>query len=234
MTKKIEISASVLSADFANLEADITRSEIGGVDRFHIDCMDGHFVPNMTIGPIIVAAIRKCTKLPLEAHLMIENPGAYIEEYAKAGADIIQIQVECYGKRKASCQQWNQWPKEVDSFDVDALRKDLQKIRALGKKAFIVVNPSTPLVKEVLNDCDGVLIMSVNPGFAGQKFMASVLPKVEELKKTFKGDIAIDGGVNAETAPAVVKAGAHVLITASYLYGAPDLSKAAAYLKSLS
>jgi ribulose-phosphate 3-epimerase len=233
MTKPIEISASVLSADFANLASDIKRSEAAGIDRFHIDCMDGHFVPNLTIGPIIVAAIRKHTKLPLEAHLMIENPGRYIEEYAKAGADIIQIQVECYGKRKAACQGWDQWPKEVESVDVQALRGDLKKIKALGKKAFIVVNPGTELVKDVLSDCDGVLVMSVNPGFAGQKFMASVLPKVEELKKGFKGDIAIDGGINAQTASGAVKAGAHVLITASYLYGAPDLSQAAGYLKSL-
>ena len=232
--KPIEISASILSADFANLASDITKSEAAGVDRFHIDCMDGHFVPNLTIGPVIVAAIRKHTKLPLEAHLMIEHPGRYIEDYAKAGADIIQIQVECYGKRRAACQSWDQWPKEVDSVDVAALRGDLQKIRALGKKAFIVVNPGTPLVEDVLSDCDGVLVMSVNPGFAGQKFMASVLPKVQELKRIFSGDIAVDGGINAETAPLAVAAGAHVLITASYFYGAPDLSKAAAYLKSLS
>ncbi len=231
--KTIEISASILSADFANLASEIKKSEAAGVDRFHIDCMDGHFVPNLTIGPVIIQAIRPHTKLPLEAHLMIEHPGDYIEAYAKAGADIIQIQVECYGKRSASSKDWNQWPKSVDSVDASALRADLKRIRSLGKKAFIVVNPATPLVRDVLNDCDGVLIMSVNPGFAGQKFIASVLPKIEELKASFKGDIAVDGGVNDQTAPSAVKAGAHVLITASYFYGAPNPALAARYLKSL-
>ena len=233
MKKQIEISASILSADFANLGDAVKKSEAAGVARFHIDCMDGHFVPNMTIGPIIVQAIRPYTKLPLEAHLMIEHPGDYIESYAKAGADIIQIQVECYGKRKATSSAWNQWPKEVDSVDVGALRKDLQRIKSFGKKAFIVINPSTPLVKEVLPDCDGVLIMSVNPGFAGQKFMMEVLPKLEYLRDNFNGDIAIDGGINDQTAPGAVKAGAHVLITASFLYGAKDMTAAIKSLISL-
>jgi ribulose-phosphate 3-epimerase len=233
MTKPIEISASILSADFAKLGEEIKRSEAAGVDRFHIDCMDGHFVPNLTIGPIIIQALRPYTKLLLEAHLMIEHPGEYIESYAKAGADIIQIQVECYGTRKVECREWNQWPKENEHIDLQALRADLKKIKSFGKKAFIVVNPGTPLVKEVLSDCDGVLIMSVNPGFAGQKFMTSVLPKIKELQSTFPGDIAIDGGVNAQTAPAAVQAGAHVLITASYLYGAANPAQAVRDLKTL-
>ena len=233
MSKSIEVSASILSADFANLAQDIKRSEAAGVDRFHIDCMDGHFVPNLTIGPIIVQAIRPHTNLPLEAHLMIENPGDYIESYAKAGADIIQIQVECYGQRRGKSAEYGYWPKEVDSVDVEALRGDLKKIRGFGKKAFIVINPGTALVKEVLPDCDGVLIMSVNPGFAGQKFIPSVLSKIQELKKTFSGDIAIDGGVNAQTAPEAVQAGARVLITASYLYGAPNLQDPVRFLKGL-
>lgn len=232
--KTIDISASILSADFANLANDIKRSEAAGVTRFHIDCMDGHFVPNLTIGPIIIQAIRPYTKLPLEAHLMIENPWDYIEAYAKAGADIIQIQVECYGQRRNNCLRYGQWPKEIDSVDVHALRRDLHKIRALGKKAFIVVNPGTPMITDALDDCDGVLIMSVNPGFAGQKFIPDVLSKITLLKaKGFKGDIAIDGGINAQTAPEAVAAGAHVLITASYLYGAKDLTEPITFLKNL-
>lgn len=233
MSKPIEVSASVLSADFANLAIDIQRSEKAGVDRFHIDCMDGHFVPNLTIGPIIVEAIRRHTKLPLEAHLMIENPWDYIEAYSKAGADIIQIHVECYGQRRNNCQRYGQWPKEVDTIDVHAMKRDLRRIREWGKKAFIVINPGTPLIKDVLDECDGVLIMSVNPGFAGQKFMASVLDKVRELATIFKGDIAIDGGVNGDTAADIVKAGAHVLITASYLYGAKELTAPIKFLKNL-
>jgi len=234
MKKPIEVSASVLSADFCNLGRDIKRCEDAGIGRFHIDCMDGHFVPNLTIGPVIVEAMRKHTKLPLETHLMIEHPGRYIENYAKAGADIIQIQVECYGKRKVSCSQWDQWPKEIDQLDIPALREDLKIIHGLGKKAFAVFNPGTPLYEEILNDCDGVLIMSVNPGFAGQKFMAEALPKLERLKAIFKGDIAIDGGINAQTAPLAVAAGAHVLITASYLFSSDNLSEVTKQLKSLS
>lgn len=233
MTKPIEVSASILSADFAKLGEDVKRSEAAGVDRFHVDCMDGHFVPNLTIGPVIIQAMRPYTKLPIEAHLMIEHPGDYIESYAKVGADIIQIQVECYGKRRAACSQYGQWPKEVDSIDSHALSKDLQRIRKLGKKAFIVINPGTPLLKEVLPDCDGVLIMSVNPGFAGQKFIPSVLSKLQELKTYFKGDLAVDGGINSQTAPEAVKAGAHVLITASYLYGAAHLQDSVQFLKAL-
>ncbi len=233
MKKPIEISASILASDFGNLGTDIKRCEAAGVARFHVDCMDGHFVPNLTIGPLIVEAMRKHTKLPLEAHLMIEHPGDYIESYAKAGADIIQIQVECYGVRRASCRQWDQWPKEIDQVDIPALRADLKEIRKLGKKAFAVFNPGTALCEEILNDCDGVLIMSVNPGYAGQKFMPEVLPKLARLKEIFKGDIAIDGGINAQSAPLAVKAGAHVLITASYLFGADSLFDVIKSLKNI-
>ena len=233
MNKPIEISASILAADFGNLARDIKRCEAAGVARFHVDCMDGHFVPNLTIGPVIIEACAKHTKLPLEAHLMIEHPGDYIESYVKAGADIIQIQVECYGKRRSSCRQWNQWPKEIEYVDVTALRADLERIRGFGKKAFTVFNPGTPLCEGILNDCDGVLIMSVNPGYAGQQFMPEVLPKLARLKEIFKGDIAIDGGINAQTAPLAVQAGAHVLITASYLFGADNLSDVTRRLKNL-
>ena len=230
MTKPIEISASILAADFAHLAGEIKRSEEAGVDRFHIDVMDGHFVPNLTIGPVIVEAVRKHTRLPLEAHLMIENPWNYIEAYARAGADIIQIQMECYGERR---QQYGEYPKEVAHVFAAKLRVDLKKIKALGKQAHIVINPGTPLITDVLNECDGVLVMSVNPGYAGQKFMPSVLRKVEQLAGTFQGDIAIDGGINAETAPLCVKAGAKVLITASYLYGSKDLAAVVRGLKAM-
>ena len=233
MNKPIEVSSSILAADFSNLAHDIRRCEAAGVARFHIDCMDGHFVPNLTIGPVIVEAMRKHTQLPLEAHLMIEHPGKYIESYAKAGADIIQLQVECYGERPLPCQRWDQWPKIIYKPDIPALRSDLKKIRSFGKKAFVVINPATPLCEDILGDCDGVLIMSVNPGFAGQQFMPEALPKLERLKAIFKGDIAIDGGINAKTAPLAVAAGANVLITASYLFGAQDISGIIKSLKSL-
>ena len=234
MQKPIEVSASVLCADFSQLASEIKRSQLAGVDRFHIDVMDGHFVPNITIGPIVVSAIRSHTKLPLEAHLMVEHPWDYIDAFADAGADIIQIQAECYGERRAACRAYGQYPKEVDVIDAPRLRKDLLRIRERGKKAFVVINPGTPLcIDSVLDVLDGVLIMSVNPGFAKQKFITAILPKIQELSKKFNGDIAIDGGVNAETAPDAVKAGAHVLITASYFYGAPDQKRAVESLKSL-
>ena len=231
MSKSIEVSASILAADFANLAYEITRSQVAGVDHFHIDVMDGHFVPNLTIGPIIIEAIRPFTKLPLEAHLMIEHPWDYIESHAKAGADIIQIQVECYGKRRKECSQYGQWPKEVDAIDKDSLTRDLKKIRALGKKAFIAINPGTPLFKEILPECDGVLMMSVNPGFAGQEFIPSVLSKIKDLKASFKGVIAIDGGINAKTAPEAINAGAQLLVTGSYFYRSLYPKKAIDLLK---
>ncbi len=234
MTKPIEISASILCADFSKLAQEVKRGEEAGVDRFHIDVMDGHFVPNITIGPVIVSAIRPHTKLPLEAHLMIERPWDYLDAFIDAGADIVQIQAECYGERRAACREYGQYPKEVDAVDAARLRKDLLKIKGRGKKAFVVLNPGTPLcIDGVLDVLDGVLIMSVNPGFAKQKFISSVLPKIQELSQKFKGDIAVDGGVNAETAPDAVKAGAHVLITASYFYGAANPKQAVQSLKAL-
>ncbi len=234
MNRSIEVSASILCADFSNLASEIKRSQDAGVSRFHIDVMDGHFVPNITIGPVIVSAIRPHTKLPLEAHLMVEHPWDYIDAFADAGADIIQIQAECYGQRRAACQSYGQYPKEVDSIDEERIRKDLLRIKNHGKKAYVVINPGTPLcIKNIYDAIDGVLIMSVNPGFAKQKFNLDVLPKIKELSRTFKGDIAIDGGVNAQTAPDAVKAGAHVLITASYLYGSADLKETVKGLRSL-
>jgi len=231
MSNIIEVSASILAADFANLAYEITRSQIAGVDHFHIDVMDGHFVPNLTIGPLIIKAIRPFTKLPLEAHLMIEHPWDYIESFAKAGADIIQIHVECYGNRREECSQYGQWPKEIDVIDKESLSRDLKKIRALGKKAYIAINPGTPLFKEILPECDGVLVMSVNPGFAGQQFIPSVLSKIKAMKTSFKGVIAIDGGINALTAPEAINAGAHLLITGSYFYSAANPNEAVDLLK---
>jgi ribulose-phosphate 3-epimerase len=162
---------------------------------------------------------------------MIEHPWDYIESFAEAGADIIQIHVECYGNRRKACSQYGQWPKEIDAIDKDSLTRDLNKIRALGKQAFIVINPGTPLFKEILPECDGVLMMSVNPGFAGQEFIPSVLSKIKDLKKSFKGVIAIDGGINAQTAPEAINSGANLLITGSYFYSAANPNEAVNLLK---
>lgn len=230
--KPIQISASILSCDFARLGEELRKVEQAGADRIHVDVMDGHFVPNITIGSVIVKAIRPLTKLPIEAHLMIENPSDYINDFAEAGADVIQIQAECYGMRRSVCRGYGQFPKEVDVLDENAFRRDLKKIQAKGKKGFIVVNPGTPLCFDgLLKEIDGALIMSVNPGFAGQMFMPEVLDKVRSLRQHFSGDIEIDGGINDKTGPEAVQAGANILVTARYLFTAADARQAVHSLK---
>ena len=234
MSKHIKVNASVLSADFSKLGEAVKMSQDAGAEMIHVDVMDGHFVPNITIGPVIVAAIRKVTTLPIETHLMIENPGVYIEDFIKAGADIISLQVECYGERTDESKAFGKYPKVLKKFDSAAALADIAKIKSAGKKVFLVVNPDTPLCfDELLGNIDGVLIMSVNPGFANQKFMPIALDKIRTLRGRFNGDIEVDGGVNAETAPQVVKAGANLLVSASYFFGAPNPRDVVKYLKSL-
>jgi ribulose-phosphate 3-epimerase len=210
--------------------------ERSGVDRIHVDVMDGHFVPNITIGPVVTAGVRPYTKLPIAVHLMIENPWDYLDAFMDAGADVIGVHAECYGERRAACRAYGQYPKEIDVIDAPSLLKDLRRIRARGKQACATVNPGTPIecLAPVLSELDAVLIMSVNPGFSGQKFMPSALSKIAWLRaQGFKKDIAVDGGVNAETAPLVVKAGANVLITASYFFSSKDHQGVVAGLKKL-
>jgi len=221
---KTEVSVSILSADFGKLAEAIALSEKAGVDRLHIDVMDGHFVPNITIGPVVLAAVRKYTNLPIAAHLMIEHPWDYIDDFIDAGADVIGVHAECYGERRASCRGYGQYPKEVDAIDVEMVRRDLQRIKDRGKKACLVINPGTPAecLNRVLGEIDSVLVMSVNPGFSGQKFIPGALSKIQTLRETFDGDIAVDGGINGESAPQVVLAGANVLVTASYFFNSPD------------
>ena len=180
MGKKIKISASILCANFSKLADDIKRVEDLGVDLFHVDVMDGHFVSNITIGPVIVEAMRPHTKLPIDAHLMIEHPGVYAQQFIDAGADVISLHPECYGPLRQECREFGQFPKEVDSIEPARARADIKKIKAQGKGVFMVINPGTPVcIDAVLNDIDGVLIMSVNPGFAKQKFMPKVLTKIQ-------------------------------------------------------
>jgi ribulose-phosphate 3-epimerase len=214
---KIKIAPSILSADFSRLGEEIRAVEAAGADLVHVDVMDGHFVPNITIGPLVVKALRKATKLPLDVHLMIENPNKYIEAFAKAGADIITIQVEA-------------------SKD---LASDIELINKSGAKPGVVVNPNTGLTKvlPVLDRISMVLIMSVNPGFEGQKFMPEVLPKIRELRnmidsKKLKVDIEIDGGINLDTAKAAVNAGANVLVAGSAIYYSKDYKKVIEGLKN--
>ena len=203
MAQNIKISPSILSADFSILNDEIKSLEKAGADLIHIDVMDGHFVPNITMGPPIIKQIRKCTKLPFDVHLMISPVEKYIKAFADAGSDIITLHPEA----------------------TDNLKRAVQTIKSLGKKAGVSLNPKTPVnaLMDVINDIDLILIMSVNPGFAGQSFMREVLPKVTELrkminKKKLKIDIEIDGGINFETAPLAVKAGANILVSGTTIF----------------
>ncbi|HDX9576956.1 TPA: ribulose-phosphate 3-epimerase [Bacillus pseudomycoides] len=212
----IKIAPSILSADFSRLGEEIKDVEKGGADYIHVDVMDGHFVPNITIGPLIVEAIRPITSLPLDVHLMIENPDQYIEAFAKAGADIITVHVE-------ACPH---------------LHRTIQLIKSQGIKAGVVLNPHTPvsMIEHVLEDIDMVLLMTVNPGFGGQKFIHSVLPKVKQVAdmirdRNLQVEIEIDGGVNVETAKLCVEAGANVLVAGSAVYNEKDRGAAIAAIR---
>jgi ribulose-phosphate 3-epimerase len=203
VAQNIKISPSILSADFSILGDEIKSLEKAGADLIHVDVMDGHFVQNITMGPPIIKMIRKCTKLPFDVHLMISPVEKYIKAFADAGSDIITIHPEA----------------------TDNLKRAVGTIKSLGKKAGVSLNPKTPIsaLMEVINDIDLILIMSVNPGFAGQSFMNEVLPKVTELRKMIndkklKIDIEIDGGINFETAPLAVKAGANILVSGTTIF----------------
>lgn len=237
--KKVEISASLLSADFGRIAEALKLCEDSGVERIHVDVMDGHFVPNITIGPVVAAAVRKHTKLLVEAHLMIENPWDYIDAFIDSGADIIGLQVECYGERRPACRRYGQYPKEIDALGVPgtaAFRRDMARIKARGRQACAVINPGTPVeaLDSVLAEAGSVLVMSVNPGFSGQKFMPAAFDRIRYIRARFQGDIGIDGGINAQTAPPAVVAGANVLITGSYFFSSPDPKSAARGLKNCS
>ncbi len=207
MAQELLIAPSILSADLGNLAAEIRDVEKGGADYIHVDVMDGHFVPNITWGAPIVAAARKVTQLPLDVHLMIENPERYIESFAEAGSDIIGIHIEA---------------------DHHAHRT-LGQIRALGKKACITLNPQTHIssIEYLLEMVDQVLLMSVNPGFGGQKFIPSVVPKIAALRKRADDlglhfDIQVDGGISAQTIASVVQAGANVVVAGAAVFKHAD------------
>ncbi|HSV43249.1 MAG TPA: ribulose-phosphate 3-epimerase [Candidatus Bathyarchaeia archaeon] len=232
--KPIQISVSILCADFANLTEEIKKIEKAGADMVHVDVMDGHFVPPVTIGALLVKAVRPLTKLPIEAHLMVEYPETMIDDFANAGADIISIHAECYGNLKKECRGFGEFPKEIDRLDTFRAKGAVARIKALGKKAFMVVNPGTAigLLEPLLPDLDGVLVMSVNPGFSHQKFMPVSLSKLQYLAQHFSGDVAIDGGINQMTGAEAVKAGANILATASYFFNAQQPAEAVRLLKT--
>lgn len=207
----IKIAPSILAANFSKLGEEIKEVDQGGADYIHVDVMDGHFVPNITIGPLVVEAIRPLTTLPLDVHLMIENPDQYIPSFVDAGADIISVHVE-------ACPH---------------LHRTIHMIKDLGVKAGVVLNPATPVdtIKHIIADVDLVLLMTVNPGFGGQSFIEPVMTKVKEVKKLVDAigkdiDIEIDGGVNSETAKLCVEAGANVLVAGSAVYGKDNRKEA--------
>ena len=200
---KIKISPSILSADFTRLAEQVREAEEAGVDYIHVDVMDGHFVPNITIGPMIVKALRPVTKLPLDVHLMIENPELYIEDFSKAGADIITVHQEA----------------------TPHLHSTIQQIHDLGIRAGVSINPSTSVstLDEIIYEVDLVLVMSVNPGFGGQSYIHSCTSKINKVREMLdncgsSADLEVDGGVNVDTVKEVISAGANAFVAGSAIF----------------
>ena len=211
------IAPSILSADGGKLGEEIAAVEKAGADWIHVDVMDGHFVPNITMGPGMISALRKTTKLPFDVHLMIENPENYIESFAAAGADIITIHVEA----------------------VDNLHRMIDLIKKYGKKAGVSLNPNTSLkrIESIVSDIELLLIMAVNPGFGGQKFMENTLPKIAMASQMLKGLpnkplLEVDGGVNLQNIKSIVAAGAQVIVAGASIFGSDDYYKTIADLKA--
>jgi ribulose-phosphate 3-epimerase len=215
-SRPIRVAPSILSADFGRLADEVRAVEAGGADWIHVDVMDGRFVPNLTIGPPVVAALRRVTRLPLDVHLMMVEPEKYLEDFAQAGADVITVHLEASPH----------------------LHRTLQRIRALGKRAGVALNPHSPEepLRYVMDQLDLILVMSVNPGFGGQEFIPAVLPKIERVRALIDASgaevaLEVDGGIREGTAGRVVAAGADTLVAGSAVFGASDYEGAIAALR---
>jgi ribulose-phosphate 3-epimerase len=216
MARKILIAPSILSADFGRLAEEVGAVARAGADYIHVDVMDGHFVPNITIGPLIVEAVRRATDRPLDVHLMIEDPDRYLEEFARAGADLLCVHVE-------ACRH---------------LHRTLQAIHGLGVKPCVSLNPHTPVesIQHVLDQLSMVLLMTVNPGFGGQQFIEAVLPKVSQLRRMIDDrgldvDIEVDGGIKVDNVDRVAAAGANVIVSGSGVFGTGDYERTIADMR---
>lgn len=213
MAKKILIAPSLLSADFSRLGEEVKAVEKAGADWLHVDVMDGNFVPNITIGPVIVKAIKEASSIPLDVHLMIARPENYIKDFADAGSDIITFHVEA----------------------AESPEKVIDLVRSCGKKVGVSVKPKTDLrsINSVLKLVDMVLIMTVEPGFGGQSFIREVLPKIEKLRSYYKGDIEVDGGVTPENSNAVIEAGANILVAGTAVFKEQNYKQALKKLRGV-
>jgi ribulose-phosphate 3-epimerase len=203
----VKLAPSILSADFARLGEQVLEAERAGADRIHVDVMDGHFVPNLTMGPAIVESLRRVAHLPLEIHLMIEEPDLFLDAFVAAGSDTFLVH----------------WERN------DNLHRTVQRIRALGKRAGVAINPATPatVLEEIVPDLDQVLVMTVNPGFGHQQFITTTVPKIGRVRELIERrqpacEVEVDGGIDTTTAPVVVRAGATVLVAGSAIFGDPD------------
>jgi ribulose-phosphate 3-epimerase len=203
----VKLAPSILAADFARLGEQVKEAEKAGADRIHVDVMDGHFVPNISVGAVVVQSLRPITRLHLETHLMISDPDLYLEEFAEAGSDSLLVH----------------WEGNAN------LHRTVQRIKALGKSPGIVINPATPAsaLEEILQDVDQVLVMTVNPGFGGQHFIATTVPKIRRVRQMIEEfkpgcDLEVDGGIDPETAPLTVEAGANVLVAGSAIFNAKE------------
>jgi len=214
--KRVRLAPSILAADFARLGEQVAAAERSGADRIHVDVMDGHFVPNLSMGPAIVESVRRVTRLPLETHLMVSDPDAFLEAFAEAGSDSLLVH----------------WEGNAN------LHRTVQRIKALGKRAGVVINPATPasVLEEILEDVQQVLVMTVNPGFGHQHFIPTTLPKIGRVRRMIEQiepscDLEVDGGIDATTAPLVIDAGANVLVAGSAIFN--DEEGVAAAMKRL-